>query len=87
MIQNTRSETAIYYLFSNNHVNELIAYRYDFTDEELLAYYISFLKTISLKLNERTVQFFFHTHKDKPSFPLYCEAIKFFRHSESMVRA
>lgn len=28
--QNTRSEIAIYYLFSNNHINELISYRYDF---------------------------------------------------------
>ena len=57
------------------------------SDEELLAYYTSFLKTVSMKLNERTVQFFFHTHKEKPSFPLYCEAIKLFRHPESMVRA
>jgi hypothetical protein len=28
--QNTKSEIAIYYLFSNNHINELISYRYDF---------------------------------------------------------
>jgi hypothetical protein len=57
------------------------------SDEELLAYYVSFLKTVSMKLNERTVQFFFHTHRETPSFPLYCEAIKLFRHPESMVRA
>eukprot|EP00898_Chlorokybus_atmophyticus_P006607 jgi/Chlat1/6948/Chrsp52S06614 len=87
MIQNIRSETAIYYLFSNNHINDLIEYRFDFTDEELLAYYISFLRTISLKLNERTVQFFFRRRPDgKTTFPLYTEAIKFFRHEEGMVR-
>ena len=80
-----------------------------------MAYYISFLKTLSLKLNVHTIHFFFneviswtgkcfiqnvlyifvlkfiftilvtklqHTN----DFPLYTEAIKFFNHSESMVR-
>eukprot|EP00899_Mesostigma_viride_P007445 jgi/Mesvir1/16701/Mv15094-RA.2 len=86
MIQNITSETAIYYLFSNNHVNDLIQHPFSFEDEEVMAYYISFLRTISLKLNERTVQFFFRKNEDPPSFPLYTEAIKFFKHEESMVR-
>ncbi|VVC89013.1 unnamed protein product [Leptidea sinapis] len=49
-----------------------------------MAYYISFLKTLSLKLNNHTIHFFYNEHtKD---FPLYTEAIKFFNHPESMVR-
>ena len=59
MILNIRSDTLLYYIFSNNHINDLIALPYDFRDEELLAHYVSFLKTLSSKLNERTVQFFF----------------------------
>jgi len=59
MIQNTREETSLFYLFSNNHINELIEAELDFQDEEVMAYYISLLKTISLKLNEKTIQFFF----------------------------
>lgn len=39
--------TAVYFL-SNNHVNDLISSRVDPTEEELVAYYISFLKTLSL---------------------------------------
>eukprot|EP00854_Cymbomonas_tetramitiformis_P003452 gene3452-4336_t len=54
-MQNIKSDHAIYYLFSNNYLNEIISHRFDLHDEELLAYYISFLKTISLKLNECTV--------------------------------
>ena len=50
---------AIFYLFSNNHVNDIVALRFDFDDDEVLGYYINLLKTISLKLNESTVQFFF----------------------------
>lgn len=53
LVQNTANETSVFYLLSNNYVNDLIVHRFDFSNEELLAYYISFLKTLSLKLNER----------------------------------
>jgi protein CLEC16A len=61
IIQNVRSETAIFFLFSNNHVNNIVDLDFDFEDEEVLGYYVSFLKTISLKLTTGTVQFFFDT--------------------------
>lgn len=48
------------YLLSNNHVNEVICHKFDFSDEEVLAYYISFLKTLSLKLNKHTIHFFYN---------------------------
>ncbi len=47
-------------LLSYVDINDMIAHKFDFSDEELLAYYISFLKSISLKLNERTIVFFFN---------------------------
>lgn len=84
LFENIRNETSLYYLLSNNHVNSIIVHKFDFSDEEVMAYYISFLKTLSLKLNNNTIHFFYNEHtKD---FPLYTEAIKFFHHSESMVR-
>ncbi len=52
VLQNISSETSLFYILSNNYINEMIVHRFDFSDEELLAYYISFLKTLSLKLNE-----------------------------------
>lgn len=66
-------------------MNEIIDYDYDFgTDEELVDYYVSFLKSLTLKLNEETVNFFFN---DKfKTFPLYTQAIKFYNHKEPMVR-
>lgn len=72
------------YLLSNNHVNSIIVHKFDFSDEEVMAYYISFLKTLSFKLNGHTIHFFFNEHTN--DFPLYTEAIKFFNHSEKMVR-
>jgi protein CLEC16A len=89
IIQNVRSETGIFFLFSNNHINNILDLEFDFEDEEVLGYYISFLKTISLKLNKRTVHFFFDdahptgTHH----FPLYSKATALAHHREGMVRA
>lgn len=48
------------YLLSNNHVNSIIVHKFDFSDEEIMAYYISFLKTLSLKLNGHTIHFFYN---------------------------
>lgn len=50
----------------------------------MLAYYISFLKTLSLKLNDNTLQFFFNEAEN--DFPLYTEAVKFFNNPDNMVR-
>ncbi|XP_021815970.1 uncharacterized protein LOC110758419 [Prunus avium] len=87
MIQNLKNEHAIYYMFSNEHMNYLITYSFDFQNEELLSYYISFLRAISGKLDRNTVSLLVKTHNDEVvSFPLYVEAIHFAFHEESMVR-
>ena len=70
-------------MFSNNHINEVVGMHFDFDDEEVLGHYITLLKSISLKLNKDTVQFFY----DKGSFPLYSEAIRLINHHDGMVRA
>ncbi|XP_070617586.1 protein CLEC16A isoform X2 [Erythrolamprus reginae] len=84
LFENISHETSLYYLLSNNYVNSIIVHKFDFSDEEIMAYYISFLKTLSLKLNSHTVHFFYNEHTN--DFALYTEAIKFFNHPESMVR-
>lgn len=87
MIQNLKNEHAIYYLFSNEHVNYLISYSFDFRNEELLQYYISFLRAISGHLNKGTISLLVKTQNDEVvSFPLYVEAIRFAFHEESMIR-
>ena len=58
LLINISAPSSLFYLLSNNHVNDLIASRVDGADEELLAYYVSFLKTLSLSINPGTVHFF-----------------------------
>ncbi|KMT03645.1 hypothetical protein BVRB_8g189840 [Beta vulgaris subsp. vulgaris] len=87
MIQNLKNEHAIYYLFSNEHINYLISYSFDFRNDELLSYYISFLRTISGHLNKSTTSLLVKTQNDEvASFPLYVEAIRFAFHEDSMIR-
>ncbi|GAB4838299.1 Protein TRANSPARENT TESTA 9 [Ancistrocladus abbreviatus] len=87
MLQNLKNEHAIYYLLSNEHINYLITYSFDFRNEELLSYYISFLRAISGKLNKSTISLLVKTENDEfVSFPLYVEAIWFAFHEESMIR-
>ncbi|KAL4564337.1 hypothetical protein LXL04_028397 [Taraxacum kok-saghyz] len=87
MIQNLKSDHSIYYLFSNEHINALITYSFDFRNEELLSYYISFLRAISGKLNKNTISLLVKTqNEDVVAFPLYVEAIRFAFHEEGMIR-
>nr|CAH8874162.1 unnamed protein product [Trichobilharzia regenti] len=84
LFENITNQTAIYYLLSNNHTNAIITHRFDFTDEEVMAYYISFLKILSFRLNSSTINFFYI--ESRREFDLYVEAIKLFAHPEGMVR-
>lgn len=59
------------YLLSNNHVNSIIVHKFDFSDEEVMAYYISFLKTLSLKLNTHTIHFFYNEVNEVHVISLY----------------
>ena len=52
----TRARRSLFYLLSNNHVNDMIMFDFRLEDEEVLSHFASFLKTLSLRLNENTVQ-------------------------------
>ncbi|KAJ6244002.1 hypothetical protein M0813_21260 [Anaeramoeba flamelloides] len=84
MIENIKSEKSIYFLLSNNHINSIITHQFDFSNDEVLAYYISFLKALSLKVNNKTIKLFYNLNTNE--MPLYSESINFFNHPEGMIR-
>ncbi len=87
LVQNVRSETSLFFILSNNYINQVIDSDLNFDeDEELLSYYISFLKTLALRLDDRTIQFFFMNKKGEISFPLYERSIQLYQHPDGMVR-
>jgi protein CLEC16A len=44
LISNIEAGPSIYYILSNDHINKLIRHPFDFSNEELLAHYVSLLK-------------------------------------------
>lgn len=87
MIQNMDSEYAIYYCLSNDYVNNIITHPYKFDVGDLAQYYISFLRSVSNKINGDTLCLLVKVHGDAVvSFPLYSEALKFAQHGEKMIQ-
>lgn len=85
LIANTKSQEVTFYLLSNNYINQLISFPFDFAHtEELTAYYISFLKTLSNKLSLETIDFLFN--ESTGEFPLFSEALKLASNPDTMVR-
>mmetsp|Transcript_19432 Transcript_19432/g.45231 ORF Transcript_19432/g.45231 Transcript_19432/m.45231 type:complete len:755 (-) Transcript_19432:59-2323(-) len=59
LMQNLRRTTSVYYMLSNNRVNNLITTPLDLSDEEVLAYYVTLLKSLAVRLDSETIKFYF----------------------------
>ena len=85
LIQNIEKEQDSFYLLSHPFLNKLISYNFDLSGHnEIVDYFISFLKMLALKINKNSIQFFYN--KRFKNFPLYGTAVNLYNHSESMVR-
>jgi hypothetical protein len=84
LCQCVKNNTSLYYLLSNNYINDIIRYPYNFELDELSDIFISFMKSLSLRFNEQTIQFFFI--EESNSFPILSKAIEFLKFRDPMVR-
>lgn len=85
LIKCVKNNTSLYYLLSNNYINEVIIFPYNIdNDESLRDQFASFMKSLSLRLDNQTVQFFFI--EDTGAFPILNKAIDMLKISEPMVR-
>ena len=85
LMVNMKDKTTIYYLFSGNCLNKIINKDHNNIDEEYLSYYINFLKSLSLRLDETTIQLFYI--ENSHSFPLIENALEFYNHEDCMIRS
>ncbi|XP_042502612.1 protein TRANSPARENT TESTA 9-like isoform X3 [Macadamia integrifolia] len=75
------------YCFSNEYINKIILHPYKFDGGDLALYYVSFLRSVSGKLNKDTLCLLVKVQEDVVvSFPLYSGAIKFATHEEKMIQ-
>jgi protein CLEC16A len=85
LIKCVKNDTSLYYLLSNNYINEVIIFPFNLeNDESLRDQFASFMKSLSLRLDNQTVQFFFI--EDTGAFPILMKAIEMLQISEPMVR-
>lgn len=83
LISNLTNKQSIYFLFSNNFINQIISCDFDKTDNDFLYYYVNFIKSLCLKIDETTIQFFFH--KQMNTFPLLENCLKLYNHPDPMI--
>ena len=83
LISNLRNKQSIYFLFSNNFINEIISADFDKSDGDFLYYYVNFIKSLVLKIDETTIQFFYH--KQICSFPLLENCLKLYNNPDTMI--
>ena len=87
LILTLTNQASLYYIFSNNFINKIITNDYIYiqeSNEDFLSFYVNFLKSLSMKIDSTTIQLFFQ--KEKGSFPLLENAIKFYNSEDSMVK-
>ena len=84
LLINIKNKPSLYYLFSNNLLNKIISKDYSKYDDEFLSYYVNFLKSLSLLLDETSIQLFYIEKNN--SFPLVENILKFYNHKDSMIR-
>ena len=81
---NIKNTKYLYYFFSKNLLNGIINKDYSKYDEDFLSYYINFLKSLSLRLDEVSVQLFYDEKKN--SFPIIENVTRLYNHRDSMIR-
>ena len=85
LIENITNKVLIYYLLSNNFINNIICHNNFINyDNNYLITYVNFLKILSMRLNKTTLQFLFR--EDVNSFPLLENALKLYNHPDSLIR-
>ena len=75
----------IYYLLSNNFINNIISHNYFIKhDNDCINFYVKFMKILSVQLNKTTLQFLFR--EDINSFPLLENALKLYNYPNNIIR-
>nr|CCC92978.1 conserved hypothetical protein [Trypanosoma congolense IL3000] len=85
LLHNITWQPYIYYICSKNRLNRMISIDFSENDDELLSVYVSFLKSLALRCDENTVQFFFI--QQLGVFPLLEYGIKLINTPDRMARA
>ncbi|CAD8156669.1 unnamed protein product [Paramecium octaurelia] len=83
IISNLKQPLNITYLLSNSVLNDFVIHQYDFSNQEMVDYYVNFLKIIAIRIDRENIFLYFNFRY--PSFPLLWEAQKFINYPDVLV--
>lgn len=88
LVQNIRNKTSLFQLLTAEAIREVINLELDFNDEEVLCYYVSFLKSVTMGLDHSNIGLFVPKvrRSEERSMPLFTRASELLNCQESMVR-
>ena len=79
-----KSKAFLYCILSNNFVNDLLLVDFSKYDDEFFSYYVNFLKSLVMRIDESTFALFFNERSC--CFPLIDCALNLYNYSNSMTR-
>ena len=84
LISNLSDEEKINFLLQSKIMDEILYLENENIDNDYLYYYINFIKSLIIKINDKTIEYFFH--KEKNTFPILTNVLKFYNHPDEMIR-
>ena len=79
-----KSKSFLYFILSNNFVNDLLMIDFSKYDDEYYSYYVNFLKSLAMRLDENTFLLFYNQRSTL--FPLLECTLNLYNYSNAMTR-
>ena len=83
LMTNLDEKHIFYFIFNCDFINQHVFEDNDPIEGDYLYYYISFIKSLILKINVNTISVFYHPQSY--TFPLLGNCLKFYNHPDSMI--
>lgn len=85
MILNLKSKEVVNFIFSSQSFNQFLNFSFDFLDDEIVFFFVNFIKSISQQFDSFPLQIFFNQRN--LDLPLFSSITRFTRHPDALVRA
>ena len=79
-----KSKAFLYFILSNNFINDLLLIDYSKYDDEYYSYYVNFIKSLVMRLDQNTFLLFYN--KRSNLFPILDCTLNIYNYSNSMTR-
>jgi len=83
LMANLSEKNFNFFLINSDYINQYVYIETEPIDGDYLYYYISFIKALLFKIDNNTLQYFFH--EDRYTFPLLVNCLRLYNHPDSMI--